>query len=156
MDAETKLREFLALIDPSKMPGQRRPSLPFPTAFLFGEGRFWTPAPLPPDIPFGTRKMCFQNAFQLMMSNPRRYRYAEGYALEKDGGVPLEHAWCVTESGTVVDPTWRTPERTAYFGVALDAMVICRVLAATETYGVLDYATWRVAGPILHESVMSV
>lgn len=42
--------------------------------------------------------------------------YAEGWAYS--GVIPAHHAWCVTDDGRVVDPTWRDVDATAeYVGI---------------------------------------
>lgn len=57
---------------------------------------------------------CFSNALQLM-NQYLDLRYCEGMGCY--AGLPLlyHHAWCVTQAGEVVDPTWADGE--GYMGV---------------------------------------
>jgi hypothetical protein len=90
--------------------------------FLMQHGREWRPTPYPPKWKKGTPKLCFNNSVSLMCRRPD-LTYCEGLAL---GYIPVVHAWCVTASGEVVDPTWcadaeggfRPMLGTDYFGVA--------------------------------------
>ena len=68
----------------------------------------------------GEQGACYKNAFELALTHPE-LTYCEGRALSM-GIVPIEHAWCVTESGQVVDTTWSGGERFYYgftFGIDL-------------------------------------
>src|SRR4030042_1175197 len=66
---------------------------------------------------FGDFKMCFRNAFQLMLSREDLF-YVEGYAICKSVCLPLLHAWCVDSEGKVYDPTWE--DGVEYYGVVFD------------------------------------
>lgn len=77
---------------------------------------------------------CYRNAHQLSWDGLGDY--AEGYASsEKVLGIPLSHAWVVTERG-VVDPTWT--DGLDYYGVVVPRDAAAEVMAVTETYGVLS------------------
>jgi hypothetical protein len=62
----------------------------------------------------GIRKQCFTNAFFMMMREPERYVYCEGYAL--GCVIPVHHGW-VWDNYTknIVDPTW--DKGFGYFGI---------------------------------------
>lgn len=69
---------------------------------LMQHGQTYRPAPLPTNIRPMTPKQCFHNAAELARRR-KGLTYVEGVAL---GIIPVPHAWCVTEDGVVVDPTW--------------------------------------------------
>jgi hypothetical protein len=82
----------------------------------------------------GPLKQCFMNAFALMVANPD-LRYAEGYG---QNIIPTMHAWCVDKDLNVIDPTWRDPEASQYFGVVFDRDFVIETVLKKETYGVID------------------
>lgn len=93
-----------------------------PYLFVAVYGRAFDPSPLPDDIPHGTPKCCFGNAFRLAREAPQRFVYFEGYATHDTGpNMPMRHAWCIDRTGRVVDPTWAgiPVDPLAYRGVAL-------------------------------------
>ena len=78
-------------------------------------GRAWGPRVVRAyDEEHTVKSACFSNAL-LLMRRDLDLSYCEGYA--QYGGVPLpiHHAWCVTQAGGVVDPTWADGD--GYFGV---------------------------------------
>lgn len=105
-----------------------------PCQLLDRHGRFFTPSPLPACVPKMPKNSCYFSAAAVVQeSDPNNsirrmrtevgYQFAFGVACSPSGGA-MEHAWCVTESGTVVDPIWRNPENCAYFGVPLSLDLI--------------------------------
>ena len=118
--------------------------------FTLMHGAAWTPAELPLDIPVGEARMCFKNAFELVMGDPRRYHYVEGYA---SGYIPVHHAWAVDQQGRVVDPTWsdRRPGNPVtgriYVGTSFNFRYVVNTLNETKQYSVLDQ--WMIGWPIL-------
>jgi hypothetical protein len=68
-------------------------------------------------LKFGEPKACFRNAARTALLRDGLF-YAEGYAIEPDLQLPMEHAWLVDRSGRVVDPTWRDSHHHTYFGIA--------------------------------------
>jgi len=84
---------------------------------LLERGQEFTPAPLPKGIRQGTMKLCFHNSE--MVAKRKGLAYCEGLAISsKVLGLPIHHAWNVTEDGTVVDTTW-VPEGVSYFGIVV-------------------------------------
>jgi len=76
-------------------------------------------------LPAGVRRMpaqqCFRNAFLLIDRHPDLgLTYCEGYVMLPEIALPIHHAWCIDAENRVVDPTLRTPEQNAYFGVPVD------------------------------------
>lgn len=64
----------------------------------------------------GLLKSCYWNCQQLVFQQPELI-YSEGYALTKDVGFPIAHAWLLNAEGKVLEPTWESPGE-AYLGVA--------------------------------------
>ncbi|WNI17566.1 hypothetical protein [Actinacidiphila sp. ITFR-21] len=90
---------------------------------LLEHGRLFTPASLPASVHRLSPRQCYANAFALATVRPELV-YAEGYAVcDYDGDlIHYQHAWCVAEDGTVVDPTWLTPGD-AYLGLPIGPRV---------------------------------
>lgn len=83
-------------------------------------------------------KKCFENALRYAEANG--LRYAEGYGLSgtliKNGlFFPVEHAWCVDDEGNAVDPTWRNPETSLYYGIEFDVWQVWSRVSRTGTFG---------------------
>ena len=119
-----KIEEFLERVEASP-PHQRdarrseRTDLgDFHAKFLERYGRHWVAAPLPPDIPRGRKKHCWENARALALKHPH-FAYVEG--MEALSG----HAYCVDGAGQVVDNTWPADQAPpSYSGVAFDVGVV--------------------------------
>lgn len=90
-----------------------------------------------------TKKMCFMNAVNLATST-EGLAYAEGYAFSI---IPTMHAWCVTESGEVVDPTWDYADTNQYYGVSFDPEWALQKMTEKGTYGLID--DWENQWPLL-------
>jgi len=82
--------------------------------YILRNGRFYEPAPIPAGVYPGTPRKCYANA-QFQLSRHDDLMYCEGWATTL--GITVEHAWCVTTTGIVIDNTWN-PIGTVYFGVA--------------------------------------
>jgi len=117
--------------------------------FLLKNGRAFDWKPRPKGVRKQRDGLCYMNAYRLANRNQDKYTYVEGIGIHY---IPTEHAWCITEDGTVVDPTWHedgkvTPE---YFGVPLRMEWINKTLLRTSQYGVLW--DWRSRYPILRDT----
>ena len=115
--------------------------------FVLKNGRHFLWQPLPKGIQFGKYKECFYNAFQLA-SRYHKFIYVEGYALFI---LPMFHAWCIMEDGTIVDPTWReqhnhNPEP-EYYGVPFSLDYVLKTVGGRKRYGVID--NWEHHFPLL-------
>ena len=80
-------------------------------------GRFYEPQRLPKGFRRGKPHQCYGNSFDLAVRT-KGLAYCEGYVLIPLGGraAEVEHAWCVTDEGRVVDVTLRQAGL-AYFGI---------------------------------------
>ena len=114
---------------------------------LLAHGREWTPAPLPSRFARRLPKRCFGNALGLA-NQAKGLAYCEGYAISGYVGLPLpvEHAWCVSADGTVVDPTWTDSDASVYFGIAF-APAFAKS-AAKRNGGAVVFQSRRYADPI--------
>lgn len=90
---------------------------------VLAHGVAYTPVERQADVPAGERHRAFVNAHRLAMA--RGLAYCEGYTLPPGfDDIPNRHAWCVSETGDVVDPSpgWADPGgrlRDCYLGVAI-------------------------------------
>ena len=115
--------------------------------FVLQEGREFTPAPLPDDIPRGVIKECYKNSFDILFEKPD-LTYCEGYA--HGAVIPVMHAWLATSDGKVVDATW--PEiGSAYWGIPFERDFVMKTAMTREVYGVID--NWEENYPLLREGV---
>lgn len=83
----------------------------------------------------GMQHACYRNAFDLALAHPGELTYCEGRALSC-ALVPVEHAWCVTPDGQVVDTTWHGDEQD-YVGVRFDVEWLQGWIAGRGSYGVM-------------------
>jgi hypothetical protein len=84
--------------------------------FYLTHASFFVPAARPKQYRKRKDKACFYNAQELAVEKDDLI-YCEGQALTAGGYVTeVEHAWCVTPDGMVVDVTWAAPGL-SYFGV---------------------------------------
>lgn len=97
----------------------------------------------------GPLRNCYQNAANLVISDPDRFIYAEGYAVRPDLGIVVgEHAWVLDRhhAHAVIDPTWRNTKGAAYLGIPFSTKYLYSQLAEHKVYGLLDtpWAKWPV------------
>jgi hypothetical protein len=109
--------------------------------FVLANGRLFTYKPLPKKIKRGEMKLCYMNAYHLVMAKPELI-YVEGFAA---GIIPTAHAWCVDRKGRVYDPTWQDGQE--YFGVPFDPIFVLETIAKREHYGVID--DWENKWPLI-------
>ena len=128
---EEDLTHYLSMV--ASMHGDRESV----DGWLLKHGQFFPHADRPASIPKMEDKQCFANAFTVAMDD-HSLRYCEGYATSF---IPVLHAWCITEDGDVVDPTWGQIDADywppAYFGVAFDLNAVAKQLVVQEHYGIL-------------------
>lgn len=86
--------------------------------FFLERGRFFQPQPLPKGIRRGRPKECYFNSLKLALLEDD-LTYVEGFVVIPLGEGRMgdvEHGWCVTKGGMVIDVTLKKPGL-AYFGV---------------------------------------
>ena len=72
-----------------------------------------------------TAKECYSNATKMMLDDPTKYDYVEGYYTSSHLPFPIEHAWLVDKgNGTVVDPTLGWQPTARYVGVIYPKMFV--------------------------------
>lgn len=106
--------------------------------YIAAYGQEFKAAPRPANMRKDPDKQCYRNSSLHVLSDPT-LRYAEGYATsEAIGGLTIMYAWAVAPDGTVIDSTWRDPEKNHYFGVVYDSEKYLAHIVKTGMYGVLS------------------
>jgi hypothetical protein len=84
---------------------------------ILTHGRFYEPQPLPRGFRRGKVNQCYHNACKLATFRAG-LTYCEGYAMIRvgQGAADVEHGWCVTDEGKVIDVTMKEAGL-SYFGV---------------------------------------
>lgn len=103
--------------------------------FILAAGREYGDRLLKHRFGKGEPRACYRNAFELALAHPGELTYCEGRALSC-GFLPIEHAWCVTADGQVLDTTWRGDERN-YFGICFDIEWLRGWVESRTSYGVM-------------------
>ena len=97
---------------------------------------------LPDTYPVGDVGECFGNAAQLAWAHPE-LTYVEGYA---GSLVPVEHAWCITKAGKIIDNTWTgamfDERASAYMGIQYTTKFLTELLTEQKIFGILS-SDWR-------------
>lgn len=85
--------------------------------YYLTHGRFFLPQPLPKGFRRGRAKQCYHNSSRLSVFK-EGLTYCEGYVLVRLGEstADVEHGWCVTTEGKVIDVTLKETGL-SYFGV---------------------------------------
>lgn len=110
-------------------------------------GYVFTPTPFSASgcVPRRPRN-CYGNAADLALHR-EDLTYCEGYAVRGEiTRVPVEHAWCVTDDGHVVDTTWHDDDVTGweYRGIPFTRSAVLEIIMDKLTYGLLE-------GSIVHD-----
>lgn len=103
----------------------------------------------------GEAKQCFMNATHLAQVNPA-LTYVEGKV--SMFGIAIDHAWCATADGIVVDPTLEPAKADGtfdriggYYGVPLQTDYVIKACLKNGVYGLLDYVAAHKTLPMLVE-----
>ncbi|MFB2561571.1 hypothetical protein [Rhizobium sp. IMFF44] len=89
------------------------------SAALVSYGReFPVIAPKPGWLRMGERRNCFNTATAYAVTRNDIF-YVEGYALEPELPIPVQHGWLVDTNGRVIDVTYDDTTDHVYFGIAL-------------------------------------
>ncbi len=86
-------------------------------------------------------KECFSNALHYALAH--KLLYVEGFALRHGIGILIDHAWCCTDDGVVVDPTWSKSHDCQYFGVPMDAHCAAEEAVKNGIYGLFWIPQWN-------------
>lgn len=99
-----------------------------PSTALAKYAREFRPATHRPHwLRMGERRNCFNNAAAYAAVREDVF-YAEGYALEPELPIPVQHAWLVDAAGKVIDPTWEHTRDHVYFGIAFERAFVLDML----------------------------
>lgn len=129
MDFTTELRD--ELVSYIEQLAEAEKAFSFSTALL-KHGRHFSPtSPKPTWLEAGQQKNCFTNATTAAVTRSDVI-YAEGYVLEPELPIPVQHAWLLDPSGAVVDPTYADTTDHAYFGIAFRRDFGIDMLAKTK------------------------
>ena len=96
-----------------------------------------------PIYKMGKKKECFTNAYNLVDNFPDKLTYVEGYACSVS--IPIYHAWAVSKTGHVFDPTWNGGK--AYYGVEFPLDYVRKTILKRKCWGVID--AWEIGWPLL-------
>lgn len=113
-----------------------------PAGALLRYGKTFEPADTNPAW-FSRRpaKQCFDNVTQVLISRlavgDTVVRYAEGYAMEAELAIPMQHAWLVSVDDKVIDPTWRDAADNLYFGIVFETSFVLDLLRIKKSAGIL-------------------
>ena len=102
--------------------------------FILRHGRPYEWHPFPQRLARGVPRACYRNAARLALRSAR-YIYVEGCAVAPSLGISIDHAWCIDQTGHVVDPTWQ--DGRDYYGVAFRTDYLRRVVRANRQYGLI-------------------
>jgi hypothetical protein len=100
-----------------------------PSAALVRYGReFPVIAPRPGWLRMGEKRNCFNTATAYAVTRNNIF-YVEGYALEPELLIPVQHAWPVDTNGQVIDTTYDDATDHVYFGIAFKRDFVIDMLA---------------------------
>jgi hypothetical protein len=107
------------------------------SAFLLEHGQFFKIGPDTFKGRRGRQGHCYSNATHKALATD--LTYCEGQMLIM--GLPIDHGWCVTPEGIVVDPTVDNKDGriTEYFGVPFSQEYLIEAMHLNGVYGVLGY-----------------
>src|SRR5882757_4091098 len=98
--------------------------------------------PTTPDTFSGPRmeaKMCFMNATHLALAKSAMI-YCEGYV--EIYGIAINHAWCVSQQGKVIDPTMTQEPNDRigeYYGIPFKTDYLQKSIVKNGYYGLLGF-----------------
>ena len=117
-------------------------------ALVLEHGQLCNAMPLPKQYKPMSSKNCYKNAFKLMTKN-KDLIYCEGFAIPFRGNFSLNHAWCITMCGDVIDPTWPYyPKGMAYRGIPFERDFVIETYKRTKC-SLLD--NWPELFPLLKD-----
>ena len=119
--------------------GRGKPTL---AGFLLRYGRSWEFNEASLAVPQGEKHQCYRNAAMLALDNPE-FIYVEGQTIiipaSGEGGIPIDHAWCVNEDGIVAEPTLGDISFVgAYFGVPFSRSYLTKTVQRLRYWGLIE------------------
>lgn len=120
-----------------------------PATALLQHAKTFEPADTNPSwLTLGPAKQCFDNVTRIVIerldAGDTSIHYAEGYAMDAELAIPMQHAWLVDADGKVIDPTWRDVADNLYFGVVFETDFVINLLRNKKSAGILvDVAGMR-------------
>lgn len=117
---KTKLLDFLRASEPT--PAAKKLLKRTCQKFVLEHGWWYEPAELDKKFATGTPQECHKNAVELALDDDSLI-YCEGYAMFKDGSLPILHAWVTDGRGRAIDNTWPQPG-VAYAGVPFRSLFV--------------------------------
>lgn len=85
----------------------------------------------------GERKACFMNAARLVVDSPTAI-YVEGYAMHKEFGLPMLHAWIERrDDGAAFEVTYDDPDNFEYFGIRYQTEFLLKQMVKHKVWGIL-------------------
>jgi hypothetical protein len=117
--------------------------------FMLAHGRAYVIDPNTFKGERGEPQNCYGNSTMLAVDDPD-LTYVEGKVTIH--GVPIDHAWCVTTEGVVIDPTLIDKGQVGcYFGVPFLTSYVRRAVMTNKFYGLLDCFSAMKTAPKLFE-----
>lgn len=108
-----------------------------PHDFVRKEGREFDVPDKPPQIKLMTPKECYSNSAKMMIHEPDKYNYVEGYYASGHLPFPIEHAWLEDKAtGKVVDPTLGYQPTARYMGVVYPKKYVVHQMVKNGYYGI--------------------
>lgn len=117
---QTRLLDFLRASEPT--PAAKKLLKRTVQQFVVDYGWWYEPAELEKNFATGTPQECHKNAADLALDDDSLI-YCEGYAMFKDGSLPILHAWVTDGRGRAIDNTWPQPG-VAYAGVPFRSLFV--------------------------------
>jgi hypothetical protein len=118
---------------------------------VLGEGTDWDGGHVRTDLPAGTPKNCFADAYLLVEGHPdEALTYVEGFAVisTDHAGLLVHHAWAVDMNGQIADPTWQAiygepDDGRSYCGIEFPSWFVRDWILERNAYGIFYSARWE-------------
>jgi hypothetical protein len=124
------LQAHISKMGPLVINGQ--PIVPY--SFIARHGRLFIAVNKVEDCELMVAKQCYSNSYTQQALG---LGYVEGYGMI-EGLIPLAHAWNVDELDAVLDYTWGSHRRAAYFGVEFSIEFVDDFVERTGYCGIFE------------------
>ena len=106
--------------------------------FLLEHGQEFKIEPLPPELKRGKTKECYTNAAELVIRNPNRFVYVEGYAMMTI--MPIHHAWVYDkQTKKAYEITTDYNKNFVYFGIPFKTQYLAKGLLKNGGASLLEF-----------------